>query len=163
MNVAATSVDMTAANYFLEWADSLASSAKRAKLVVYFWKFMSFLPVPVGMASWAIGAYNLALVEPGPEQQQQKNTSAVSDVALLVVGGVSVFLERMKPRKYLVDAKLRHRVYTEAERYLRLQLAMPVSERETPLALHSAIIAKLAAVEGTEQMMRQQEEDNSVG
>lgn len=162
MDAAATSVDINAtANYFSEWADSLASSAKRAKLVIYFWKFMSFLPVPVGMVSWAIGAYSLA-VEPdlsSDQQPQQKNTT--SDIALLVVGGVSVFLERMKPRKYLVDAKLRHRAYMEAERYLRLQLAMPASERPSPLELHSAIISKLSEVEGTEHMMRQQEESGA--
>ena len=152
-----SSVSLGSNEYFSDWADSIAASAKRARWVTYFWKFLSFLPVPIGMISWAIGSYNLATDSNNSFDKDAASSGSISnapvsgnsssDITLLIVGGISVFLERAKPRKYLVSAKHRLKVYVETERYLRLQLTLPEDERESAVSLHSIVISKLSQVD----------------
>lgn len=154
--------------YAREWAVELDSKERTAQRIVYFWKFMSFLPVPVGMVAWVFGALDL---QKQPQQQQPQplgdyegssiesdgiilfnnsnvaatssSSSTASGIALMVVGGVMVFLDRLKPRKYLVAAKKQLVVYREASQYLHLQAALPPSQRAGAEVAQATVLALL--------------------
>lgn len=120
------------AEYATTWAREIDEKEVTAQRIVYFWKFMSFLPVPVGMIAWVFGALDL-----------QDGAHDSAGIALMVVGGFTVFLDRLKPRKYLVAAKEHLTVYREAAQYLYLQAALPPNQREHPEAVQSAVLAML--------------------
>lgn len=117
--------------FFLDLSVLYSRNSWKYQKRVYFWKLLAFVPVPLATVAWIFGA--LAL---------DTSTSSASGITLFVIGACTMFIDRLKPRKYLVHAKTTQQAYATAVQKIVYTLSLPVHQRKPP----DELLAKVAEI-----------------
>lgn len=121
--------------FFEQWAAEIHSKAALVRRYIFVWKALAFMPIPLAVVAWIFGALNIA--------EDDSGSSNSGGIVLLVVGAATMFLERLKPRKYLTLAKQKHGYLYTAAVKIEYTLALPIAARKSPDILVEKTLKRL--------------------
>lgn len=136
---------------FEQWLKDFRTQKSRSKKLYLFWKFMSYLYIPIAVVSWIFGSKGLI--------EENKN-SKTGDIVLLSIGVATVVLDRLKPKKYKLLYKTHTEVYNKIIQRMELQLALPRSQRKSTedLIYKIQVELKVMNLKATESVPYQNDE-----